>query len=91
MSNVIDSRTEQFSSGKARETDTPHADREFVIAAVRTARTRLQLIVCELDEIGIALKFHMLPLESAVTWLHEIDTLHIVNPDVWRASAAVAS
>jgi len=26
----------------------------------------------------------MLPLERAVTWLHDIDVLQLVNPDVWR-------
>ena len=76
---------------KARDTETPHADREFVIASVRTARTRLQLMACELDEIGIALKYDMLPLERAVEWLHEVDALHVVNPDVWRETSAVTA
>ena len=75
--------TERVGPCKARDTDNPAADREFVIAAVRTARTRAELIVREFDEIGIALKYDMLPLERAMEWLHDIDALHIVNPDVW--------
>jgi hypothetical protein len=74
---------EQTAPCKARDTDDPAADRDFVIASIRTARTRLQLS-CELDEIGIALSRDMLPLERAVTWLHDIDVLQLVNPDVWR-------
>ena len=42
------------------------------------------------EEIGTALKFDMLPLERAVSWLHEIDTLHLVNPDVWREPPVAA-
>jgi hypothetical protein len=75
---------EQTAPCKARDTDDPAADRDFVIASIRTARTRLQLLSCELDEIGIALSRDMLPLERAVTWLHDIDVLQLVNPDVWR-------
>lgn len=83
--------TEQIGPCKARDSAKVEVDREFVIAAVRTARSRLQLMVCELDEIGVALKFEMLPLESAVLWLHEVDALGIVNPDVWRESQPVSA
>lgn len=77
---------------KARDTETPHADREFVIASVRTARTRLQLMAYEMDEIGVALKHDMLTLEQAVLWLREVDVLAIVNRDVWcEAPAPVAA
>lgn len=80
---------EQVGPCKAREAFNPAADREFVIAAVRTARTKLQLMAFELDEIGVALKHEMLPLERAVEWLHEVDVLGIVNPSVWDEAAAV--
>ena len=72
----------------AFENPTDNGNREFVIAACRTTRTRLQLLACEVDEIGVALKHDMLPLESAVAWLPDLNVLQFVNPDVWRSQPA---
>lgn len=84
-------QTEKVGAAEARDIGTDGADRDFVLAAVRTARTKLQLMSCQLDEIGVALKNDMLPLERAVEWLHEVDALQIVNPDVWRTPPGVAA
>lgn len=54
---------------------------QFLLAAIRCARARIELLKCELDEIGIALRFGMIEPEGATQWLHELDALRFVNPD----------
>ena len=58
--------------------------RDILIASLRTARTRVQLLMTEMDEVGTALKCDLLSPESAVGWLHDIDALYFMNPDIWR-------
>jgi hypothetical protein len=58
--------------------------RDILIASLRTARTRVQLLMTEMDEVGTALKCNLLSPESAVGWLRDIDALYFLNPDIWR-------
>ena len=60
--------------------------REILIASLRTARTRVQLLMTEMDEVGAALKCNVVSPESAVGWLRDIDALYFINPDIWRES-----
>jgi hypothetical protein len=60
------------------------SQREFAIASVRTARARMQSVVCELDEIGIALTHNMITPAAAVAWMSELGALPYVNNDLWR-------
>ena len=43
--------------------------KDFLLAAIRCARLRVQLLATELDEIGIALRYDMISPEGAVSWL----------------------
>ena len=56
----------------------------FVLAAVRTARSRLQCMVCELDEIGVALAHNMVSAETAVGWMSDLGALRYLNGNVWH-------
>jgi hypothetical protein len=60
------------------------AQREFATACLRTARARMQAVVCELDEAGIALKYGMLTPAAAVAWMNELGALQYINQDLWR-------
>jgi hypothetical protein len=57
--------------------------REFMIASVRTARARVQLLQLELDEIGIALKLDAITPDIAAECLHDLGALGFVNPAVF--------
>jgi hypothetical protein len=46
---------------------------EYLIAALRCARLRVQLLQNEIDEIGVALRFKLISFDGAITWLREID------------------
>jgi hypothetical protein len=59
---------------------------EFCLACLRTARKRLETMVCELDEIGIALKYNWLTPPQAVAWMSDLGVLLYVNVDLWRGS-----
>jgi hypothetical protein len=45
---------------------------EYLIAALRCARLRVQLLQNEIDEIGVALRFKLISFDGAVAWLREI-------------------
>jgi hypothetical protein len=70
---------------KPCSTYTEQDGREILIAALRTARTRVQLLLTEMDEVGLALKFNMTTPELAVGWLHGIGASYYMNPDVCGA------
>ena len=76
---------------KRQEMANPFESREFVLAATRTARTRLLSMVYELDEIGVAIKYQMLPLDDAVSWMDDLGALRYVNVVTSIAGAASAS
>ena len=70
----------------------PHeTKRDFLMAALRCARLRVQLLSFEMDEVGLALKFDMCSPEVAVGWLDQIGALQFVNPDVAAMPAREAA
>jgi hypothetical protein len=46
-------------------------DKEFLLAALRTASLRAKLTSNEMDSIGVALKRGVVSTEEAVAWLHD--------------------
>ena len=63
--------------------------KEFLLAAMRVARMRIQLLGLEVEEIGISLKFNMINAEGAVTWLDYIGALHFINVEPWTNKIGV--
>ena len=63
-------------------TDDDH--REFLLAALRAARIRAQLMEAELTTIGISLKSGMISPETAMLWIRNEGLMPIVSigPDV---------
>ena len=77
--------TEIIDSGASRKSEhSDQAKHDLLIAALRCARLRVNLLGLEIDEVGIALKFNMVSAGVAVGWLEEIGALRFLNPDVWR-------
>jgi hypothetical protein len=58
---------------------TDETKRALLLAAVRCARARVQLLQLELDEVGLALRFNMVAPDAAVAWLHDTGALPYVN------------
>lgn len=55
--------------------------REFMLAALRTARKRAELMISDIDEIGLSLKFGMISPEGAVTWADQVGALAMILPE----------
>jgi hypothetical protein len=55
----------------------PHKD--FMLAVLRCAKLRVQLLMTELNEIGVALSHGMIVPEDAVAWLYYIRADQYVN------------
>jgi hypothetical protein len=55
----------------------PHKD--FMLAAVRCAKLRVQLLMTELNEIGVALSHNVISPEGAVAWLYYVRADQFVN------------
>ncbi len=69
----------------------PGAKYETLTAALRCARTRIQLLLLECDEVGLALKYRMVSPEVAVGWMDEIGALQYVNPEIASMPAKEAA
>jgi hypothetical protein len=60
--------------------------REYVLAELRCARQRAQLLVLEIETIGIALRGFVIEPEMAMEWLSEanaLDFLMLTEPE-WK-------
>ena len=53
--------------------------REFMLAAIRTARARVQMLASEIEEVGISLRCNMISAEFAVSWLDDIGAMQFIN------------
>lgn len=73
----------QTSDRKFTDEIPPDDFHDFMMAAVRCARTRVQLLQLELDEVGIALKLRVLTPDAAAECLHDLGALRFVNPAVF--------
>ena len=70
---------------------TPEAKREYMLTAIRRARSQLQSKVYELDEIGVSLRLNMIDAEQAVTWLAFVDADRLINQEPWPTRIEVAA
>ena len=59
------------------------ARREMLLAMLRRGRVRLQLMITELDEIGVSLKYNMVSPEFAVVWINDVDAIGCVGVLPW--------
>ena len=59
------------------------ARREVLLAMIRRGRVRLQLMITELDEIGVSLKYNMVSPEFAVVWINDVDAIGCVGVLAW--------
>ena len=69
----------------------PEAKYETLMAALRCARIRIQLLSLECDEVGLALKHRLVSPEVAVGWLDEIGALQYINPEIAAMPAKEAA
>jgi hypothetical protein len=68
------------------------AKTEYLLAALRCARLRIQLLANEVDEVGVALRYGIVTADGAMSWLREIgaDTF-LLAPTIDQGNAAVGS
>jgi len=70
--------------------------REFLLAALRAARIRAQLMEAELTTIGVSLKAGMISSQMAMQWVHDEGLMSLVSvmseqvQIVEQANAAIA-
>ena len=85
----MNKRFERFDTAEERRDFTKlvngtHADvqkfREYVLAELRCARKRAQLLICEIETIGIALSAGMVDSETALALMHEANALDFIMP-----------
>jgi hypothetical protein len=56
-------------------------NREYVIAAMRSAALRARLLANEIDVIGVALRDGIVTPEAALLWARDIGALDLVGQD----------
>jgi hypothetical protein len=68
----------------------PLPDKDFMLAAIRSATLRARLCANQLDAIGIALNREMINCAGAITWLRDENLLdHVLyRPELLHESAA---
>lgn len=69
----------------------PDSVRDFLLAAMRCARLRVQLLQLEIDEVGVALKFNLISPEHAVGWLEDIGAMPFIHGGLIATSTAVVA
>lgn len=60
----------------------PEARREFMLAVLRATRKRAELMMAEIDEIGISLKFDLIGAETAAVWADEVGITVLMPTEV---------
>ena len=63
------------------------ATREFLLAALRSARLRVLVLANEIDAVGVAISRNMVPLGTAYEWLDDINAWPFLAPELARAAA----
>jgi len=66
------------------------AYREFVLAELRCARRRAQLLLNEIEAIGLALKGKWIDADTAMLWMRDANALEFLRDLSDDASAPVA-
>jgi hypothetical protein len=79
------------SSAGCKDNFSDEQTREFMLAALRSAKLRASLISMELDEIGVALKLGMITAEFAVSWLDHAGITRFVNVEPYTNKVEVAA
>jgi hypothetical protein len=54
--------------------------REYVLAELRCARRRAQLLVVEIETIGVALRGDFIDPDGAIEWLRDANALDFLQP-----------
>jgi hypothetical protein len=57
----------------------PPPSASYLLAALRCARIRIQLLQLQVDEIGIALKLGFISPDDAIAWLVEVGADRFVS------------
>jgi hypothetical protein len=63
--------------------------KDFMLAAVRSAKLRVQLLAAELDEIDVSLVHNIISPEGAVSWLYYIGADQFVNVEPFTNKIAL--
>jgi hypothetical protein len=53
---------------------------DYMLAHLRAARVRMQLAICEIDTLGVALKSNLIDCDQALAWLDDVDALRFLLP-----------
>jgi hypothetical protein len=77
--NVCHSTAEPRNRFPAPDAAFPDPHKDFMLAVLRCAKLRVQLLITELNEIGVALSHGMIAPEDAVAWLYYIGADQYVN------------
>lgn len=56
------------------------AYREYVLAELRCARRRAQLLMLEIETIGVALVGNVIEPDTAIAWLADANALEFLRP-----------
>jgi hypothetical protein len=54
--------------------------REFMLAALRVASSRVRLMGNEIDSVGVALGNNLIGAEMAVRWIHDLGLMFLIEP-----------
>ena len=76
---VLHSRAKSRNRFPAPDADFSDQHKDFMLAVVRCAELRVQLLVTELNEIGVSLAHNIVSPEGAVAWLYYIGADQFVN------------
>jgi hypothetical protein len=63
----------------AKKEALPPPSANYLLAALRCARIRIQLLQLEVDEIGVALKLGFISPDDAIAWLVEVGADRFVS------------
>jgi hypothetical protein len=55
---------------------------EFMLAVLRATRKRAELLMADIDEIGVSLKLGMISPEAAATWAQQVGADHFMPTEI---------
>jgi hypothetical protein len=70
---------------------TAESKKDFMLAVIRTAHAKVQMLALEIAEVGTSLKHDMITAESAVTWLDYIGAVEFINVPPFTNKIEVAA
>lgn len=65
--------------------------KDFMLAAIRTAHARAQMLALEIQEVGVSLRYDMIDAQGAVTWLDYIGAVQFINVEPFTNKIEVAA